>query len=522
MSQVVVPDIGDFKEVEVIEVLVKPGDAVSKEQSLVTLESDKATMEIPSPSAGVVKELKIKMGDKVSKGSPILVLDDGAKGEAPKVAAPKAAEAKPQNGTAQTVSVPDIGDFDAVEVIEVLVKPGDAVDKEQSLITLESDKATMEIPSPGAGVVQELKLKVGDKVSKGSPILVLASSAAAPKAEEPRPQKTAAAPPAAPAPAVTTRPVPREPREETSAKPHASPSIRKFARELGVDLARVQPSGPKGRVVHSDVQAFVKGALAGKAAPAAKAAGGALPFNLPAWPEVDFAKFGPVEVKPLSRIQKLSGPYLHRNWISIPHVTQFDEADVTDLEAFRKAQTAETEKKGFKLTLLAFLIKACVTALKQYPQFNASLDKGGENVILKKYYHIGVAVDTSGGLVVPVVRDADRKGVFDLAKELSDISQLARDNKLKAGDLQGGTFSISSLGGIGGTAFTPIINAPEVAILGVSRSAMRQVWNGKEFAARLMLPLSLSYDHRVIDGATAARFTSYLVSVLSDIRKSLL
>jgi pyruvate dehydrogenase E2 component (dihydrolipoamide acetyltransferase) len=270
------------------------------------------------------------------------------------------------------------------------------------------------------------------------------------------------------------------------------------------------------------VQSFVKGALAGAPAPAWARGGGGTPFDLPPWPEVDFAKFGPIESKALSRIQKLSGPYLHRNWVSIPHVTQFDEADITDLEAFRKAQTAETEKKGFKLTLLAFLIKACVTALKQFPQFNASLDKSGENVILKKYYHIGVAVDTPGGLVVPVVRDADRKGVFDLARELSDISKMARDNKLKAGDLQGGTFSISSLGGVGGTAFTPIINAPEVAILGVSRSAMRPVWTGREFAPRLMLPLSLSYDHRVIDGATAARFTAYLVSVLSDIRKSLL
>jgi pyruvate dehydrogenase E2 component (dihydrolipoamide acetyltransferase) len=522
MNQVVVPDIGDFKEVEVIEVLVKPGDAVSKEQSLITLESDKATMEIPSPSAGVVKEIKIKMGDKVSKGSTILVLDDAAKADNPKPAA-----AKPQGASAQTVAVPDIGDFKEVEVIEVLVKPGDAVDKEQSLVTLESDKATMEIPSPAGGVVKELKLKVGDKVSKGSPILVLASAAAAPApaVKEPQPQARKEAQKAAPPPPPpSTRPVPREPREETAVKPHASPSVRKFARELGVELERVQASGPKGRILHQDVQGFVKGALAGTPAarPPEKAGQGALPFNLPAWPEVDFAKFGPVESKPLARIQKLSGPYLHRNWISIPHVTQFDEADVTDLEAFRKAQTAETEKQGFKLTLLAFLIKACVTALKQYPQFNASLDRSGESVILKKYYHIGVAVDTAGGLVVPVVRDADRKGVFDLARELSDISKLARDNKLKAGDLQGGTFSISSLGGIGGTAFTPIINAPEVAILGVSRSMMRQVWNGKDFVARLMLPLSLSYDHRVIDGATAARFTSYLASVLSDIRKSLL
>ena len=543
MNQVLVPDIGDFKDVEVIEVLVKPGDAVSKEQSLITLESDKATMEIPSPSAGVVKELKVKTGDKVSQGSPILLLDaqDEAKKAAPKAEPPKkeeaprapAASAAPTPtgaGAAQTVAVPDIGDFKDVEVIEVLVKPGDKVAKEQSLITLESDKATMEIPSPAAGVVKELRIKAGDKVSQGSPILVLegADQRAEPRAAEPRPAPKAEAPKAAPAPPASstaaTRPAaapqPAAPRKEGGAKPHASPSVRKFARELGVDLAQVQGSGPKGRILHSDVQAFVKGALAGaaatRAAPTAagsKAAGGALPFNLPAWPEVDFAKFGPVETKPLSRIQKLSGPYLHRNWISIPHVTQCDEADITDLEAFRKAQTAETEKKGFKLTMLAFMIKACVTALKQYPQFNSSLDKSGENLIIKHYYHIGVAVDTPGGLVVPVVRDADRKGVFDLAHELAEISKVARDGKLKPADLQGGTFSISSLGGIGGNYFTPIINAPEVAILGVSRSAMRPVWNGKEFAPRLMLPVSLSYDHRVIDGATAAkRFSSSCAS----------
>jgi pyruvate dehydrogenase E2 component (dihydrolipoamide acetyltransferase) len=530
MSQVVVPDIGDFKDVEVIEVLVKPGDAVAKEQSLITLESDKATMEIPSPSAGVVKELKIKMGDKVSKGSPILELE--AKEDGSKSAPKPQPQAKPQPQKAQeaattkaqeaatTVPVPDIGDFKDVEVIEVLVKPGDTVAKEQSLVTLESDKATMEIPSPSAGVVKELKLKVGDKVSKGAPILLLAASggASAP-APSPAPQKQAAAANPAPAP----RPVPREPQEETGAKPHASPSVRKFARELGVDLARVQGSGPKGRILHSDVQGFVKSALSsGAAAPAVARGGGALPFNLPAWPEVDFAKFGPIEAKPLSRIQKLSGPYLHRNWISIPHVTQFDEADITELEAFRKSQTTETEKKGFKLTMLAFLMKACMTALREFPVFNASLDKSGESIVIKKYFHIGVAVDTPGGLVVPVVRDVDRKGVYDLAKELSDISKLARDGKLKPGDLQGGTFSISSLGGIGGTAFTPIINAPEVAILGVSRSDMRPVWNGKDFAPRLMLPLSLSYDHRVIDGATAARFSAFLVAVLSDIRRLIL
>jgi len=449
------------------------------------------------------------------------------------------------------VKVPDIGDFKDVEVIELLVKAGDAIDKEQSLIALESDKATMEIPSPDAGVVKELKLKLGDKVSQGTPILLLETAEggaaqteetattptaqAAPASTPPGPAPAEAARVAAPSaraesfdevpppPAAHGRPVPRMPRDETVSKPHASPSVRRFARELGADLMRVQGSGPKGRITHIDVQGFVKSALAG-AAPAAHgtAGGGALPFELPAWPNVDFAKFGPIEVKKRSRIQKLSGANLHRNWVSIPHVTQFDEADISELEAFRKSNTAETERRGFKLTMLAFLIKACVTALKQYPQFNAALEKSGDNLVIRRYYHIGVAVDTPDGLVVPVIRDADRKGVFDLAKELGDISKLARDKKLKPGDMQGGTFSISSLGGIGGSAFTPIINAPEVAILGVSRSTMRPVWSGTEFVPRLMLPLSLSYDHRVIDGAAAARFTSYLASVLSDIRRSLL
>jgi pyruvate dehydrogenase E2 component (dihydrolipoamide acetyltransferase) len=393
----------------------------------------------------------------------------------------------------------------------------------------------MEIPSPSDGVVQSIKLKVGDKVAKGSTILVLEGKAGSTETRAPAPptpapaapQPVAAVPQPVPAAGTAPRPVPREPREETTTKPHASPSVRKFARELGVELSQVKGSGPKGRILHEDVQGFVKGALAGKSVSVAKT-GGSLPFNLPAWPEVDFAKFGPVESKPLSRIQKLSGPYLHRNWVSIPHVTQCDDADITELEAFRKSQTVETEKKGFKLTMLAFMIKACVTGLRQFPIFNSSLEKSGENVIIKKYYHIGVAVDTPGGLVVPVVRDADRKGIFDLAHELADISKLARDGKLKPGDMQGGTFSISSLGGIGGTAFTPIINAPEVAILGVSRGAYRPVYAGKDergkdtFNARLMLPLSLSYDHRVIDGATAARFSSFLVSVLSDIRKLIL
>jgi pyruvate dehydrogenase E2 component (dihydrolipoamide acetyltransferase) len=554
MREVAVPDIGDFKDVEVIEILVKPGDTVAAEQSLITVESDKASMEIPSPGAGVVKELKLKVGDKVSQGSAILVLEESgtpAATKAPAAAAraepapaapapaasasaappPAAAAPRPAPSAAAveplTVKVPDIGDFKEVEVIEVLVKPGDTVAKEQSLITLESDKATMEIPSPAAGVVQELRVKTGDKVSEGVAILVLkADGAAAPAVAAP-----AAASPASPAlvpvaaavvAATPLPPVPREPREATQSKPHASPSVRKFARELGVDLARVKGSGPKARIVHADVQAYVKGALAAVPAATPVAKSGALPFNLPAWPDVDFAKFGPVEVKPLTRLQKLSGPNLHRNWVSIPHITQFDEADITDLEAFRKSNTAETEKQGVKLTMLAFLIKACVTALRQHPHFNSSLERSGESLVVKKYYNIGVAVDTPDGLVVPVVRDADRKGVFEVARELADISKLARDKKLKPGDMQGGTFSISSLGGIGGTAFTPIINAPEVAILGVSKSALRPVWDGKAFVPRLMLPLSLSYDHRVIDGAAAARFTAYLASVLGDIRRTLL
>jgi pyruvate dehydrogenase E2 component (dihydrolipoamide acetyltransferase) len=536
MKEVSVPDIGDFKDVEVIEVLVKPGDAVAAEQSLITVESDKATMEIPAPGAGTVRELRVKVGDKVSQGTPILVLDEEAKGEAPKAApaaaTPKTAsapasapapEARVAGGGPMTVKVPDIGDFKDVAVIEVLVKPGDTVANEQSLITVESDKATMEIPAPAAGKITEVKLKVGDKVSEGSTILMLEADAAAPAAAQTKPSRAEPGRAAVPEAAAPQRPpVPKEPQEATHAKPHASPSVRKFARELGVDLTRVKGSGLKGRIVHTDVQAFVKGALAAVPGGAPAAKGGALSFNLPAWPDVDFSKFGPVETKPLTRLQKLSGPNLHRNWVAIPHVTQFDEADITDLEAFRKANTAETEKQGFKLTMLAFLVKACVTALRQHPNLNASLDRVGENLILKKYYNIGVAVDTPDGLVVPVVRDADRKGVFDVARELGEISKLARDKKLKPGDMQGGTFSISSLGGIGGTAFTPIINAPEVAILGVSRSVLRPVWNGKEFAPRLMLPLSLAYDHRVIDGAAAARFTSYLASVLADIRRSLL
>ena len=438
--------------------------------------------------------------------------------------------------TIQEVVVPDIGDFMNVDVIEVLVKPGDAIKVEQSLITIESDKATMEIPSSAAGTVRELKVKNGDKVSQGSLILLLEAAAGPSVVPAKLVQVAAAAPVAASAPArvpapapiaalaagVRTDPVIAVPAAASGVIPHASPSVRKFARELGVDLARVKGSGPKARITQEDVQEFVKGVMKRAAPTAAVPARGGLAFDLPEWPQVDFSKFGPVETKPLSRIRKLSGGFLHRNWVSIPHVTQHDEADITELEAFRKENAQVAEKEGFKLTTLAFLVKASVNALKQFPDFNASLDKTGENLIVKKYYHIGVAVDTPDGLVVPVIRDADRKGVFDVARELAEISRLAREKKLKPDSMRGGTFSISSLGGIGGTAFTPIINAPEVAILGVARSQMRPVYKNGAFVPRLMLPLSLAYDHRVIDGAAGARFTTYLASVLSDIRRTLL
>jgi len=436
------------------------------------------------------------------------------------------------------VFVPDIGDFKNVDVIEVLVKPGDAIKPEQSLITIESDKATMEIPSSSAGIVKELKVKNGDKVSRGSLILLIEEAegvSAVPAKAAPAAVAPAAVPAPTPAPASSTPapvapalpmakpgPVPSVPLPASGAVPHASPSVRKFARELGVDLGKVKGSGPKDRITQEDVQAFVKGVMKGAQAAPTPAARGGLGFDLPEWPQVDFAKFGPVETKPLSRIRKLSGGFLHRNWVSIPHVTQHDEADITELEAFRKENSQIAEKDGFKLTMLAFLVKASVNALKQFPDFNASLDKAGENLIVKKYYHIGVAVDTPDGLVVPVIRDADRKGVFDLARELAEISKAAREKKLKPDAMRGGTFSISSLGGIGGTAFTPIINAPEVAILGVAKSQIRPVFKDGAFVPRLMLPLSLAYDHRVIDGAAGARFTTYLASVLSDFRRTVL
>lgn len=427
------------------------------------------------------------------------------------------------------VKVPDIGDFKNIPVIEVLVKPGDTVRAEDPLVTLESDKATMEVPSPAAGVVREIRIKVGDKVSQGALVLMLEPGGDAPAASKAESAAVAAAvaavaPTPQPAPEPAAKPAPAAAPvaavvdEQGFGKAHASPSVRRFARELGVDLSRVRGSGPKERVTKDDVQVYVKSELARPRS----GEGGGLGFNLPPLQPVDFAKFGPVTMQPLSRIKKLSGGFLHRNWVSIPHVTQHDEADITELEAFRKTQSDEAKKSGIKFTMLGFLMKAAVVALKQFPEFNASLSPDGESLVLKNYFHIGVAVDTPGGLVVPVIRDVDKKGLLEIARELGELSGRMRNGKISPSDLQGGCFSISSLGGIGGTFFTPIINAPEVAILGVGKSVMKPVWNGREFVPRLMLPLSLSYDHRVIDGALGARFSTYLTTVLSDIRRLVL
>ena len=549
MSQieVKVPDIGDFKEVEVIEVLVKVGDTIKVEQSLLTVESDKASMEIPSSQAGVVKEIKVKIGDKVAEGSVVVIVEaDGAAASAPAAAAaaapaaPAAAAPAPAaaaapaaapaaGGGLQDILVPDIGDFAEVEVIELMVKVGDTVKVEQSLLTVESDKASMEIPSSHAGVIKELKVKVGDKVAKGSLVAVIEASGAAPAAAAPAPASAAPAAPApaqaAAAPAAAVASVPASPEPAGNSKSHASPSVRKYARELGVDLTRVTGSGPKGRILQEDIQKFVKAALAGTSGAAAPAKNGSgVGLSLLPWPSLDFSKFGPTELLPLSRIKKISGPNLHRNWVMIPHVTQFDEADVTELEEFRKTSNDAyaKAKSPVKLTMLAFVIKASVAALKKFPAFNSSLDANGENLILKQYYNIGFAADTPNGLVVPVIKNADQKSIGQIAQEMGDLSAQARDGKLKPADMQGATFTISSLGGIGGTAFTPIINAPEVAILGLSKSAIKPVWDGKQFVPRLILPTSLSYDHRVVDGAMGARFSAYLAEVLGDLRKTLL
>ncbi len=535
LVEVKVPDIGDFKDVEIIEVMVKPGDTVAADQSLLTVESDKASMEIPSSHAGVVKEIKVKLGDKVSQGVLVLLLEAAGAAPAPAPAAPApaaAADAAPAAaGRAVEVVVPDIGDFDEVAVIEVFVKAGDTVRLEQSLITVESDKASMEIPSSHAGVVGRVLVKVGDKVKKGSPLVVLQGMAGAPPVPPvpPVPSVAAPAPAAAAAPTAPAAAMPaHDPAATQGALPHASPSIRRLARELGVPLAEVKGTGPKGRITQADVQSFVKGVMAGstqtaaqkaKAPAPAAAGGGAFPGLLP-WPQVDFAKFGAVERKDLSRIKKISGANLHRNWVLIPHVTNHDDADITELEAFRVQLNKENEKSGVKVTMLAFLIKASVAALKKFPDFNASLD--GDQIVLKKYFHIGFAADTPNGLVVPVIKDADQKGVLQISKEMGELAAKAREGKLGPADMSGGCFSISSLGGIGGRYFTPIINAPEVSILGVCKSSTEPRWDGQAFVPRLILPLSLSWDHRVIDGASAARFNAYLGAILADFRRVLL
>ena len=565
MTEIKVPDIGDFDSVGVIEVLVNVGDTIKVEQSLITVESDKASMEIPSSHAGVVKELRVKLGDQISEGSVVVVLEtaDAASAAAPapaaapeavaapapaapvaaqntpEVAAASAAAAPAAAASSMDIKIPDIGDFKDVAVIEMLVKVGDTVTAEQSLFTVESDKASMEIPSPAAGTITALTLKIGDTVNVGdvvgtmsvqgaAPAAAVAAPAAAPAAAAAAPAPVAAAPVAA---AATAMPAHNPTVAPTGALPYASPSVRKFARELGVPLAEVKGSGNKGRITADDVQAFTKSVMAGavqtlaQQAAAPKSSGGNVGgLEVLAWPKVDFAKFGAVERKDLSRIKKISGANLHRNWVMIPHVTNNDLADITELEAFRVSTNAESAKakSDIKVTMLAFVIKAVVAALKKFPEFNTSLD--GDTLVYKQYYNIGFAADTPNGLVVPVLKDADKKGIMQISQEMSELAKKARDGKLGAADMQGGCFSISSLGGIGGTDFTPIVNAPEVAILGLSRGSIQPVWNEdkEKFVPRLMLPLSLSYDHRVIDGAAAARFNAYLGAVLADYRRILL
>jgi pyruvate dehydrogenase E2 component (dihydrolipoamide acetyltransferase) len=539
--EIQVPDIGDFDEVSVIELMVKVGDTVKADQSLITVESDKASMEIPSSAAGVVKELKVKLGDKVKQGSVVLVLESAGAAAAPvseqkqapdpvepAQAAPVSVAAVAASGPIE-VRVPDIGDFKDVAVIELMVKVGDTVKVDQSLITVESDKASMEIPSSAAGVLKELKVKVGDKVNIGDLLAVLEGTAGAVAAvaasAAPVPVAASVAAPvatatvaAAPAHNPTTAPV---------GLPHASPSVRKFARELGVPLDELKGTGTKGRITQDDVQAFTKAVMSGAAqtkaqaakAPAASGGDGAALGLIP-WPKVDFAKFGPIERKELGRIKKISGANLLRNAIMIPAVTNHDDCDITDLEAFRVSTNKENEKSGVKVTMLAFLIKACVSALKKFPEFNSSLD--GDALVYKQYWHIGFAADTPNGLMVPVLKDADKKGVMQISQEMSELAKKAREGKLSPAEMSGATFTISSLGGIGGRYFTPIINAPEVAILGVCKSQMEPVWDGKAFQPRLMLPLSLTWDHRVIDGAAAARFNAYLGQILGDFRRVLL
>ncbi|WP_435955210.1 pyruvate dehydrogenase complex dihydrolipoyllysine-residue acetyltransferase [Dryocola sp. BD626] len=521
-KEVNVPDIGG-DEVEVTEIMVKVGDKVEAEQSLITVEGDKASMEVPAPFAGVVKEIKISTGDKVSTGSLIMVFE--VAGAAPAAAETKAeaapAQAAPAASGSKEVNVPDIGG-DEVEVTEVMVKVGDKVAAEQSLITVEGDKASMEVPAPFAGVVKEIKISTGDKVSTGSLIMVFEVEGAAPAAPAAK-QEAAAPAPAAKAEKPAAAPAKAEGKSdfaENDAYVHATPLIRRLAREFGVNLAKVKGTGRKGRILREDVQAYVKDAVKRAETAPAAASGGGLPGMLP-WPKVDFSKFGEIEEVELGRIQKISGANLSRNWVMIPHVTHFDKTDITDLEAFRKQQNDEAAKRKLdvKFTPVVFIMKAVAAALEQMPRFNSSLSEDGQKLTLKKYINIGVAVDTPNGLVVPVFKDVNKKSITELSRELMAISKKARDGKLTAGEMQGGCFTISSLGGIGTTHFAPIVNAPEVAILGVSKSAMEPVWNGKEFAPRLMMPMSLSFDHRVIDGADGARFITIINNMLSDIRR---
>ena len=543
MSQLIdikVPDIGDFSEVPVIEVFVKPGDVIKVDDALVTLESDKATMDVPASAAGVVKEVLVKLGDKIGEGTVVVRVEASDATTAAPAAAPAAfanpapaaapvAAAPAAGGGVVDVKVPDIGDFSEVPVIEIFVKPGDVVKVDDALVTLESDKATMDVPSSAAGTVKEVLVKLGDKVGEGSIIVRLESGAAAASASPATPAPAPAAAPAVSASAPTVAAPAAVPSAVAASLPslpigsatHASPGIRAYARELGVDLTQVKASGPKNRILREDITGFVKSAMTtgvvpGKTPAAASSTGTGL--DLLPWPKVDFAKFGPIDVQPLSRIKKISGQNLSRNWVMIPAVTYHEDADITDLEAFRVQLNKENEKGGgAKLTMLAFLIKACVKAMQKHPEFNASLD--GDNLVLKKYFNIGFAADTPNGLVVPVVKNADQKSVFEIAQESGDLAKQARDGKLKPADMQGACFTISSLGGIGGTYFAPIVNAPEVAILGVNKSAMKPVWDGKQFVPRLTLPLSLTADHRVIDGALATRFNVYLAQLLADFRR---
>lgn len=523
--EIKLPDIGS-DEVEVTEILVKVGDKVEADQSLLTVEGDKASMEIPAPQAGIVKSIIVKIGDKVTTGVSIMEFDDSGTEAAidkQETTAPVAAPSAPSASQVVDVNVPDIGG-DEVEVTEILVKVGDSVSVDDSLITVEGDKASMEVPATIAGIVKSISVKIGDKVKTGSKIMEFETVASnVPVKTDVAPvtaEKTATATPVANTNNNSSAPsTPTNTNEfvENDAYAHATPSIRRLAREFGINLAKVQPTGPKHRVLREDIQNYVKNAVKQSEN---GGTGGALPGLLP-WPKVDFSKFGEVESLPLTKIQKVSGANLHRNWVMIPHVTEFDETDITELEAFRKQQNAEAEKKklDLKITPLVFIMKAVASALTAYPRFNSSLSEDAQTLIIKKYINIGVAVDTPNGLVVPVFKDVNKKGIIELSRELAEISKKARDGKLTGSDMQGGCFTISSLGGIGTTSFTPIVNAPEVGILGVSRSSMKPVWNGKEFTPRLMLPLSLSFDHRVIDGADGARFLSHIVNVLSDLRR---